>query len=39
MSFHHLGHRVIVLFQERSFIDGGRRCRLRGYVGFVRKHM
>ena len=36
---HHLGHRSVVLFQERSFIDGSYGRRLRGRVDFVRKQM
>ena len=34
---HHLGHRSVVLFQERSLVEHSRRSRLRGRVGFVRE--
>jgi hypothetical protein len=36
-SVHHLDHRGLVLFPERSFVDGNCRRRRRGRVGFVRK--
>jgi hypothetical protein len=34
---HHLDHRGLVLFPERSFVDSNCRRRRRGRVGFVRK--
>src|SRR3984893_6227348 len=34
---HHLDHRGLVLFQERSFVGDSRRRRLSGRVGFVCK--
>jgi Arginase family len=36
---HHLGHRVVVLLQERSFIGGSCCRRLRGRVSPVRNQM
>jgi len=34
---HHLDHRGLVLFPERSFVDGNCRRWRRGRMGFVRK--